>query len=116
MRWVLGYLKKLVEKLKEDPKNDVEFIKAFQNKVRGYFSKVIGPNFKDYDFYTGESMDADGMYETSELDHLVIRFTQRWLTYVLQGRSSELPRGWCNAIYYSLERWFEGSQSLDAGH
>ena len=60
MRRSIGYLKKVVEKLKEAGKDDAE-IKAFQQKVQGYFTKVIGPNFKDYDFYTGESMDADGM-------------------------------------------------------
>ena len=61
MRPVLGYLKKVVEKLKEAGKSDDD-IKGFQTKVQNYFKNVIGPNFKDYDFYTGESMDADGMY------------------------------------------------------
>jgi len=55
-----GYLKKVVAKLKESGKSDDE-IKEFQTKVQGYFTKVIAPNFKDYDFYVGESMDTDGM-------------------------------------------------------
>lgn len=55
-----AYLKKVVEKLKEQGKSEDE-IKEFQTKVQGYFTKVVGPNFKDYDFYVGESMDTDGM-------------------------------------------------------
>lgn len=37
-------------------------IKKFQTSVSNYYTKTIGPNFKDYDFYVGESMDTDGMY------------------------------------------------------
>jgi glutaredoxin 2 len=55
-----AYLKKVVEKLKEKGASEDE-VKSFQTKVQGYFTKVIGPNFKDYDFYVGESMDTDGM-------------------------------------------------------
>lgn len=55
-----AYLKKVVEKLKENGA-DAEAVKTFQTKVQGYFTKVIAPNFKDYDFYVGESMDTDGM-------------------------------------------------------
>jgi len=54
------YMKKVVEKLKEKGA-DEDAIKKFQTGAQGYFSKVIGPNFKDYDFYVGESMDTDGM-------------------------------------------------------
>ncbi|KAL9132443.1 MAG: hypothetical protein Q9175_006385 [Cornicularia normoerica] len=55
-----GYLKKVVAKLKEGGK-DEEFIKNFQKGVQGYYAKHIVPNFADLDFYTGESMDPDGM-------------------------------------------------------
>ncbi|CAF9918751.1 hypothetical protein IMSHALPRED_004401 [Imshaugia aleurites] len=55
-----GYLKKVVEKLKEAGKDEA-FIKDFQKGVQGYYTKKIVPNFGDYDFYTGESMDPDGM-------------------------------------------------------
>lgn len=54
-------MKKVVEKLKESGK-DEEFIKTFQKGVQGYYTKNIVPNFADLDFYTGESMDPDGMY------------------------------------------------------
>ena len=55
-----AYLKKVVEALKAKGSSEEE-IKSFQTKVQGYFTKVIKPNFKDYDFYVGESMDTDGM-------------------------------------------------------
>ena len=67
----VGYLKKLNEKFQElDPKDggkDADGIKEFQAKVSTYFKDVISPNFKDYDFYAGESMDPDGMYALSIL-------------------------------------------------
>jgi len=54
------YLKKVVEKLKAEGADD-EAVKKFQTGAQNYFTKVIAPNFKDYDFYIGESMDTDGM-------------------------------------------------------
>ena len=56
-----GYLKKVVEKLKEAGKDEA-FIKGFQKGVQEYYTKKIVPNFSDLDFYAGESMDPDGMY------------------------------------------------------
>lgn len=53
-------MKKVVTKMKESGA-DEETIKAFQSGAQNYYTKVIAPNFKDYDFYTGESMDPDGM-------------------------------------------------------
>ena len=50
-----------MEKLKEAGK-DEEFIKGFQKGVQNYYTKNIVPNFNDLDFYTGESMDPDGMF------------------------------------------------------
>ncbi|KAL8801525.1 MAG: hypothetical protein Q9223_006976 [Gallowayella weberi] len=55
-----SYMKKVVAKLKEGGA-DEEKIKAFQTGAQAYYTKVIAPNFKDFDFYTGESMDPDGM-------------------------------------------------------
>ncbi|KAL8702620.1 MAG: hypothetical protein Q9201_004198 [Fulgogasparrea decipioides] len=54
------YLKKVSEKLKEGGA-DEEKIKAFLTGAQNYYTKHIAPNFKDFDFYTGASMDADGM-------------------------------------------------------
>lgn len=55
-----GYLKKVVAKLKERGADEAK-VKDFQNKVQTYYTKKIAPNFGDFDFYTGESMDPDGM-------------------------------------------------------
>ena len=41
-------------------------IKGYQKGIQNYFTKVLSPNFKDLDFYTGESMDPEGMYVQEE--------------------------------------------------
>ena len=38
-----------------------EQIKEYQKGIQNYFTKTLAPNFKDLDFYTGESMDPEGM-------------------------------------------------------
>jgi len=53
-------MKKVVEKMKENGANDAA-VKKFQTSAQGYYTKTIAPNFKDFDFYVGESMDTDGM-------------------------------------------------------
>ena len=37
-----------------------EEVKDFQTKANGFAKKILG-NFKDYEFYIGESMNPDGM-------------------------------------------------------
>ena len=59
-RNVKAYMKKVVEKLKEGGADEAK-VKAFQTGAQSFYTKVIAPNFKDYDFYAGESMDPDGM-------------------------------------------------------
>ena len=56
----IGFLKKVVEKWKEAGKSEDD-IKSYQKGIQDYFVKKLSPNFKDLDFYTGESMDPDGM-------------------------------------------------------
>lgn len=60
LRSCIAYMKKVVEKLKEGGADEAK-IKAFQNGAQSYYTKHIAPNFKDFDFYTGESMNPDGM-------------------------------------------------------
>lgn len=55
----VAYMKAVKEKMKESGKSEEE-IKAFETGAQGYAKKIVG-NFKDYDFYVGESMDPDGM-------------------------------------------------------
>lgn len=56
----LGYMKKVKEAMKEKGADD-ETVTAFEKGAQSYAKKIVG-NFKDYDFYVGESMDPDGMW------------------------------------------------------
>ncbi|KAG5351941.1 hypothetical protein C0989_004438 [Termitomyces sp. Mn162] len=49
-----GYMKALKEKLPEERRE------AFEKGAQAYAKKIVA-NFKDYEFYTGENMDAEGM-------------------------------------------------------
>jgi hypothetical protein len=53
-------MKAVKEALKSKGADDAA-IKDFETKAGGYAKKIIA-NFKDYEFYTGESMNPDGMY------------------------------------------------------
>lgn len=52
-------MKKLAQHLK-DKGAPAEEVADFQKKAQGFAKKIVG-KFKDYEFYTGESMDVDGM-------------------------------------------------------
>lgn len=52
-------MKKVVAAMKEKGASE-EDVNAFQTGAQGYAKKIVA-NFKDYDFYVGESMDPDGM-------------------------------------------------------
>ncbi|KAH8815743.1 translationally controlled tumor protein [Xylogone sp. PMI_703] len=53
------YMKKVKEALKEKGADEAK-ITAFEKGAQAYAKKIVA-NFKDYDFYIGESMDPDGM-------------------------------------------------------
>ncbi|CAH2104185.1 unnamed protein product [Euphydryas editha] len=55
--YLKDYMKKLVAKLEEKSPDQVEVFKTNMNKVM----KDILSRFKDLQFFTGESMDCDGM-------------------------------------------------------
>jgi len=57
MAYIKGYMKKLVDKLKETKPDRVE---AFQSKIQPFVKKVLG-EFDEYTFYTGENMDPEAM-------------------------------------------------------
>lgn len=57
----LDFLKTVVAKLKEGGKSEEE-IKAFQEGVQNYWKQKLVPNFANLDFYTGQSMNPEGMY------------------------------------------------------
>jgi len=52
-------MKKVKEALKAKNASE-ETITEFEKGSQAYAKKIVG-NFKDYDFYIGESMDPDGM-------------------------------------------------------
>lgn len=100
-----------MEKLKEAGK-DEEFIKKFQKGVQGYYTSKIVPNFSDLDFYTGESMDPDGMYVV--LSKPVDYVHRIHADLAAQGRVPQLPRGRYHTICHYLEAWLVGDEGLDA--
>jgi len=57
LTYLKGYMKTVKAKLQE---NHPERVEAFEKGAQVFAKKIIG-SFKDYEFYTGESMDADGM-------------------------------------------------------
>jgi len=54
-----GYMKKVKEGLKSKGASE-ETIKEFETGAGAYAKKIVG-QFKDYEFFIGESMDPDGM-------------------------------------------------------
>jgi len=52
-------MKAVKKHLQDSGKSEAE-VKDFETKAAAFAKKVIG-NFKDWEFYTGESMNPDGM-------------------------------------------------------
>ncbi|KXT05417.1 hypothetical protein AC578_11016 [Pseudocercospora eumusae] len=59
LSYLKGYMKAVKEKLKENGADD-EAIKEFEKGAQNFAKKIVG-NFKDYEFFIGESMNPDGM-------------------------------------------------------
>lgn len=57
LTYIKGYMKTIKAKLQESNPDQVE---VFEKGAQKYVKKVIG-SFNDWEFYTGESMDPDGM-------------------------------------------------------
>lgn len=60
--YLKDYMKKLVAKLEENSPDQVEVFKTNMNKV---MKDILG-RFKDLQFFTGESMDIDGLVALME--------------------------------------------------
>jgi len=56
------YMKKIVEKLQE---NNPDQVDVFKNNINKAMKDILG-RFKDLQFFTGESMDCDGMVAMME--------------------------------------------------
>ncbi|RYN43826.1 hypothetical protein AA0112_g440 [Alternaria arborescens] len=59
LTYLKGYMKAVKDGLKKKGADEAT-IKDFETKASGYAKKIIS-NFKDYEFFTGESMNPDGM-------------------------------------------------------
>ncbi|KIM67949.1 hypothetical protein SCLCIDRAFT_20908 [Scleroderma citrinum Foug A] len=57
LTYLKGYMKAVKTKLQETKPDQVE---AFEKGAAAYAKKIVA-NFKDFEFYTGESMNVDGM-------------------------------------------------------
>ncbi|CAH8874077.1 unnamed protein product [Trichobilharzia szidati] len=55
--YLKGYLKSIKERLSSE---NPERVSIFENNVKGYMANVL-KNLDDYEYYTGESMNPDGM-------------------------------------------------------
>ena len=57
----LGHLKEYMKSIKAKlAETNPERVPAFEKGAAAFAKKIVG-NFKDYEFYTGESMDVNGM-------------------------------------------------------
>jgi len=59
LTYLKGYMKKVKELLKENGRSEEE-ISQFEKNAGAYAKKIVA-GFKDFDFYTGETMNPDGM-------------------------------------------------------
>ncbi|KAJ2905178.1 translationally-controlled tumor protein [Zalerion maritima] len=59
LTYLKGYMKTVKKALQDAGKSDEE-VKTFETGAQK-FAKAIIANFKDWEFYTGESMNPDGM-------------------------------------------------------
>lgn len=57
LTYLKGYMKSVKAKLAETKPDRIE---AFEKGAQTYAKKIVA-NFKDFEFYTGENMNADGM-------------------------------------------------------
>ena len=59
--YLKGYMKAVKAALQERGAR-AEEITAFEKGAQTYVKEKLLPNFKDFEFYTGESMNPDGLY------------------------------------------------------
>ena len=52
---------KAVKAKLQEKNTDEATIKAFETGAQKFVKDKLLPNFKDFEFYTGESMNPDGM-------------------------------------------------------
>ncbi|KAL6929049.1 hypothetical protein ACO0SA_002385 [Hanseniaspora valbyensis] len=57
LTYIKGYMKSIKKQLEE---TDPEAVSVFEKGAQAYVKKIVG-SFKDWEFFTGESMNPDGM-------------------------------------------------------
>jgi hypothetical protein len=57
LTYLKGYMKAVKEHLQ---KTNPDRVAAFEKGAQAFAKKIVG-NFKDYEFYVGESMNPEGM-------------------------------------------------------
>ncbi|KAK2594541.1 hypothetical protein QQS21_007760 [Conoideocrella luteorostrata] len=60
LTYLKGYMK-AVKSAMQGRGASTEDITAFEKGAQGYVKEKLLPNFKDFEFYTGESMNPDGL-------------------------------------------------------
>jgi hypothetical protein len=60
LTYLKGYMKDVKAKMQEAGKS-AEEVDEFQKLAQAYVKEKLLPNFKDFEFYTGESMNPEGM-------------------------------------------------------
>jgi hypothetical protein len=60
LAYLKGYLKAVKAAMAENGKTE-EDIKEFESGAQKFVKETLLPKFKDWEFYTGESMNPDGM-------------------------------------------------------
>ena len=92
---LLGYMKGVKAAMTKAKASD-EDIKAFETGASAYAKKIVA-NFKDYEFFIGESMDPDGMCVGTRT------FDSAHLLTSSQGHPPQLPRGRCHPLRLPVE-------------
>lgn len=70
-------MKTVKSKLQETGQGD-DVVKAFESGAQKFVKEKLLPNFKDFEFYTGESMNPDGMVAL-----LNYRYVSLFLCYMM---------------------------------
>lgn len=77
-------------------------VPAFEKGAQELAKKIVA-NFKDYEFYVGESMNPEGM---------VALLVSVQVISEVSPLTTELPRGRNDPVLHLLEGWNEGGQDL----
>lgn len=81
-------------------------VDAFEKGAQAFAKKLVA-NFKDYEFYTGENMNPDGM--VALLNYREDGVTRTFLLAVRARNTADHDR----SLLHLLEGWSQGDQALD---